>query len=432
VGEYRVFDQFTPPPGAVPVARADWTVRTSPGRGEAGRVTDARLDTGWASARGPEASAWVEVDLGTEHLASGVTLVNDRADRIPEHLVAFVDDGKGGLRPIATLATQGVAPRWENSAPRIAPSRTLSLRFAPVSTRRVRLVEAGASGRWSVAELFLLGPASPPPPRGVATTLVEEGRRLEAAGQSGPALVRFHEAMRRAPDDPTGYEAFAQLTTALRTSARSPLEHAAQLAELGLLTEARAVSTDLARGLGPQRVHVELWRLRARLAAADGDSQEAARLAAEADAALAPARHVGAHMGGIVELAGYEMTPQPLRAGETAELTTHWRLLRMPAAQHMVWVHLRAADRTDDQATRFGDDFPLPGFLPELGRAPQHVSVRRRLRIPDGAVPGQYRLVAGVWNPATGWRMHRWWRGLVPTLETALSLGRVEVVRPAP
>jgi hypothetical protein len=95
-------------------------------------------------------------------------------------------------------------------------------------------------------------------------------------------------------------------------------------------------------------------------------------------------------------------------------------------------VHLRADDRADNQDTRFGDDYPLPGLLPDLGPGPQQVSVRRRLAVPAGAVPGRYRLVAGVWNPASGWRLHRWWRGLVPTRETALELGRVEVVRPAP
>jgi hypothetical protein len=60
------------------------------------------------------------------------------------------------------------------------------------------------------------------------------------------------------------------------------------------------------------------------------------------------------------------------------------------------------------------------------------VSVRRQVAVPAEATPGRYRLVAGVWNPASGRRLHRWWRGLVPTRETALELGRVEVVRRAP
>jgi hypothetical protein len=237
--------------------------------------------------------------------------------------------------------------------------------------------------------------------------------------------------MRQSPDDPRGYDEFARLTTRLRTGIRSPLTLAARFADLGLLTEARGIYADVTGALGPERVHVELWRLRARLAAADGDPAEAARLTAEADTAVAPGRPVGATMGGQVELVGYDIAPQPLRAGEPAELTTHWRLHRAPWGRLMAWVHLRAEDRPEGQGTRFGDDFPLVGFLPELG-APQHLSVRRRIVVPADATAGRYRVVGGLWSPTSGWRLHRWWRGLLPTLTTTLPLGRVEVSRPAP
>jgi hypothetical protein len=430
VGEYRVFYDFTPPPDADPLARSGWRVRASEGRGEAPSVADARLETGWSSAKGPEGSAWIEVDLGGERRLSGVTLVNDRAERVPDRLVVMAEGAQGAWAQVAGLTPQGVAPRWDAGAPRIAPGRTLTVRFAPVDTRRVRLVEEGPGGRWSVAELFLLGPPAPgPPPR--AASLVAEGRRLEGLGQPGPALLRYRDAMRRAPDNPAGYEAFARLSTELRAGAGSPLEHAAWLAELGLLTEARGVLSEVSRALGTGQVHVELWRRRARLAAADGDPAEAARLAGEADAAGAPPETVDALMGGVVEFRGFSVTPQPLRAGEIVELTTHWRVHRASTRRLMVWVHLRADDRTATD-TRFGDDYPLPGLLPDLGPAPQHVSVRRQVLVPADAAPGRYRLVAGVWNPASGQRLHRWWRGLVPTRETALELGRVEIVRPAP
>jgi F5/8 type C domain len=430
VGEYRVFYDFTPPSDAVPMPRSGWTVRASEGLGEAASMVDGRLDTGWSSAKGPEESAWIEVDLGVERRLSGVTLLNDRAERLPEHLVVMIDGV--GPRRIATLRPQGIAPHWENGAPRITPSRTLTVRFDPVSARRIRLVEESPRGRWSVAELFLLGP---PPPRtapAATATPVGEGRRLEDAGQSGPALLRYYEAMRHAPDDPAGYEAFARLSPALRASARSPVDYAARLASHGLVSEARVVYAEVARALGSDRVHVELWRLRARLAAADGDPLEAARLAAAVDATRTPARPVGALLGRVAELVGYDVTPEPLRAGEAVDLTTHWRLRVAASRDLTVWVHLRADDRPDNQGTRFGDDFPLPGLLPDLGRGPQYVTVRRRVSVPADAVPGRYRLVAGVWNPASGRRLHRWWRGLVPTRETTLELGRVEIVRPAP
>jgi 4-amino-4-deoxy-L-arabinose transferase-like glycosyltransferase len=432
VRDYHVFHDFTPPPEARPLARAAFTVRASPGRGDAASLIDTRLDTGWSSARAPAGLTWVEVDLGAERLLSGVTLVNDRAERVPDSLVVMVESPGAGLRPVAALAPQGVAASWENGAIRITPSRTLTVRFDAVATRRVRLVETGPPGRWSVAELFLLGPASPGAPPEPAGALVQEGRRLEDAGQVGPALQRYREAMRRSPDDPAGYDAMARLTTLLRASVRSPLEHAARLADLGLLAEARAAYAEAARALGSERVHVELWRLRARLAEADGDTHEATRLAAEADAALAPARPVGVVVGGVAELVGYDVLPQPLLAGETVQLTTHWRLYRRPWSPVMAWTHLRADSRSEIQGTRFGDDYPLTGFLPELGLRPQHVSVHRRITVPADASAGRYRLVAGLWSPESGWRLHRWWRGILPTLDTTVGLGRVEVVRPPP
>jgi hypothetical protein len=432
VGEYHVFYDFTPPPDTRPLARAAFAVRTSPGRGDAASLTDARLDTGWSSARGSTGPAWVEVDLGAARPLSGVTLVNDRPERVPDDLVVLVESPGAPPRQIAALAPQGVAARWDNGAIRITPSRTLTVRFDPVMARRIRLVEKGPPGRWSVAELFLLGPAPPGAPPEPAAALVEEGRGLEDAGQPGPALQRYREAMRRSPDDPAGYDAAARLTTLVRAAVRSPLEHAARLTELGFLAEARAAYADAVRALGAERVHAELWRLRARLAEADGDAPEATRLQAEAEAALWPAKPVGAVVGGLAELVGYDVRPEPLRAGETAELTTHWRLYRRPWGRVMVWVHLRADNRPDGQGTRFGDDYPLPTFLPQLGSAPQHVSVHRRITVPADATAGRYRVVAGLWNPGLGWRFHRWWRGILPTLDTTLELGRVEVVRPRP
>ena len=428
-GDYRVFDRFQAPPEAIPLPRAGWTVQTSPGRGDAASVTDARLGTGWSSALDPEGSAWVEVDLGAERTVSGVTLVNDHAERVPDELVVMTESAGSGPRRVASLAPLGIAARWENGAPRLAPSRALTVRFAPVTTRRVRLVEAGPGRRWSVAELFLLGPA-PPGSSPHVDALIQEGRELEAAGLREVALLRYHEAMRQRPDDPAGYDAFVRLTTLLGANDRSPLEHAARLADLGLLTDARATYADAGRALGPDGVHVELWRRRAQLAAADGDVREAAALSAEVDAALAPVRPVGGVLGGHTELVGYSITPQPFRAGQTVEITTHWRLYRAPRERLMVWVHLRADNRPDNQGTRFGDDYPLVGFLPELGVAPQHVMIRRRITVPADATPGRYRLVAGLWSPRSGGRLHVWWHGIVPTRDTTLELGRVEVVRP--
>jgi 4-amino-4-deoxy-L-arabinose transferase-like glycosyltransferase len=425
VGGYTVFDRFTEPPAAVPLARARWGVQASPGRGDPRSVVDASLATGWASAPGPPRSAWVELDLGTEQPVSGVTLVSDRPDRVPGQLVVEAVGRLGDSREVAALATGGLSATWANGAPRVRPSLSVTLRFPPVLARRIRLVDAEPAGRWSVAELFLLAPREAP---GAveADDAVAEGRRLEAAGRPGPALVRYREAMHRAPDAPDGYEAFARLASELRLRAGSPAQQAARLAELGLFDEARATYAEAARALGPGRSHAELLRAAARVARAAGDTAEAARLEAEAAAVLVTARPVGAVLGRVAELVGYDLGPGPAPPGGTIELTTHWRLLARSPRPLMVWVHFRPAE----QVTRFGDDYPLPVPLAGPDGLPQHVSVHRRVPVPADAAPGHYRIVAGVWDPTSGRRLHRWWRGLVPTFQEALRLGSVEVVRP--
>ena len=267
-GEFHVFHDFTPPPDVRPLARSAFTVRTSAGRGEAASVVDAKLDTGWSSVKGPDGSAWIEVDLDAERPVSGVTLVNDRAERVPDHLVVMAERAGSGLDVVASLAPQGVAAHWENGAIRITASRTLTVRFAPVTTRRLRLVEKGPPGRWSVAELFLLGPAPPGAPPDAADALVQRGPPPRGGGTDGagaPALPRGDASGsgrsgrvrgRRAADHPAPGE--RPVPVRLRRAARGPrAPH--RRPEPPTPTPTRA--------LGPERVHVELWRIRARLAA---------------------------------------------------------------------------------------------------------------------------------------------------------------------
>ena len=302
---------------------------------------------------------------------------------------------RAAQRVAALAARRASRLRWENGAPRIAPSRTLTVRFEPVSARRIRLVEAGPA---RALERGGAVPAGSAASRSRARRRPQPSSRRAAGSRTPGSRGRPSCAITRrcgsAPDDPAGYEAFARLTTALRASARSPSSTPRGSRRLGLVTEARAVYAEVARALGPERVHVELWRLRARLAAADGDPLEAARLAAEADAALAPARPVGALMGRVAELVGYDVTRRSRSAPASRSSSRRTgACARPPPGDLMVWVHLRAEDRPDNQGARFGDDFPLPGLLPELGPAPQHVTVRRRVSCP----PTRRRGGTGWW-----------------------------------
>jgi hypothetical protein len=426
IGPYAVLHAFTPPPTGAPLARAGWTVRAGEGRGDPAAVLDGRLGTGWmGAAPSPTAGpAWLEVDLGAPRPLSGLVLLSADTRGIPERLEVVVEGS--GTRQAAAVTTGGLTVAWLNGAPRIRPGRALTVRFAPVTARRVRLIAPASRGPWTVDELFLLAPPGAQPTAPVPAALLEEGARLETAGQGEAALLRYHTAMRQAPDAPGGYEAFARLADALWPPERPAAERAARLAALGLREEARIAYERIGEALGSDVTHAELVEARARLARLAGDLEAAARLEADAAAARTPARPVGVVLGGVVELLGYDVGPLPGRPGGAVEVTTHWRLLRQPARPLWAWWHFRG----EHGVARFGDDYPIPRPLGGFDGGPEHVRLRRRVRVPTGTAPGPYRMVVGVWDPATGARLHARWGGLLPTLTTALRVGAIEVRGP--
>src|SRR5207249_3666196 len=158
----------------------------------------------------------------------------------------------------------------------------------PVEARRIRFQEQARAGTWAVAELFLLAPGEETSP----AAALGAGRRLEAEGALGPALVQYREAMRAAPDDPDGYAEFTRLAGDLGLAGGWPAERARGFARASLVEEARTLYGAVAAQLGSGLVHAELAEDRARLAAAAGAESEARRLAAEAAAVRMPRERV--------------------------------------------------------------------------------------------------------------------------------------------
>src|SRR5262249_10695932 len=239
---------------------------------------------------------------------------------------------------------------------------------------------------------------------------IAAARALEAAGAVGPALLRYRDAMRAAPDDPEGYAEFARLAVEAGLNGGWPAEQAARHARLGLVEEARGLYAHVAAPLGPDLVSPALIAEQARLAAAAGDATEVRRLGAAAEAARSLPSGVAAAFGRSVALDGYTGSPGRARPGETLELVYRWRLASEPGKPLTAHVHFQHAAGARG---RFADDYGLPDPLRGLGR-PQDVLIRRHLRVPDGTPPGTYRVVAEVSDPVSGRRLHRWWAGIVP------------------
>jgi hypothetical protein len=426
VGSYTVFWKFRPPPPTVPIARRGWRVAVTEGQGHAGALTDGRLDSRWVSAPGPDGSAAVLVDLGERRRLSGVVLIGGAA-RLPQTLEVAATDGTGEVRRLARIDVAGFSVDWRNGGLRAGPGRAVVARFGPVAARTLRLTDLGPGGTWAVSELFLLAPAGEPIDVATAGALLEEGQRLEATGPPGPALLRYHQAMIQAPDDPDGYAAFARLVDQVAGRLPSTVAQATWLAGIGLAEAARSLYADLAAAADPEGTQVWLTRRRLELALRDDDAAEAARLRAELAEAEAARLPAGAVFGRVAELVDYAVSPPRVRPGEAIELTLRWRVRggTRRAGELVSYAHARG------EHLRFGDDRPLPRPVPGLAAGLQDVVERRRMTIPANAPPGPYRLVVGVWNPSTGERLRRWWHGILPTRSHVVELGTFEVLSPS-
>ena len=85
-------------------------------------------------------------------------------------------------------------PRWENGAIRITPSRTLTVRFEPVTTRRVRLVENGPGRAVERGGAVPAGARRQPAPRPMRSAAARPGgpaaRGRGTDGAGAPAVSR--------------------------------------------------------------------------------------------------------------------------------------------------------------------------------------------------------------------------------------------------
>ncbi len=134
VGQYRVFYDFTPPPDVRPLPRArpSRSARAL-GRGDAGGLLDApprhRLVHHPRPERAPRGS---RCDLGAERMVSGLTLVNDRAERVPDELVVMAERAGAGPR----IRWPRSRPRASRRAGRTARSGSRRAGRSPCASRR--------------------------------------------------------------------------------------------------------------------------------------------------------------------------------------------------------------------------------------------------------------------------------------------------------
>jgi hypothetical protein len=111
---------------------------------------------------------------------------------------------------------------------------------------------------------------------------------------------------------------------------------------------------------------------------------------------------VGIGLDDRVTLLGYDLYPEPVAGGGRLQMTLYWQAQRSMDTSYKVFVHLLSPDGA---VVAQHDDVPVGGTIPtddwDVGEvvADQHL-------VEFSAPPsGEYRLIAGMYNPASGERL---------------------------
>jgi hypothetical protein len=109
-------------------------------------------------------------------------------------------------------------------------------------------------------------------------------------------------------------------------------------------------------------------------------------------------------LAGRVALLGYDADQAYARPGGIVPLTLHWQAQNLLSLRYKVFVHLVAADGKNWAQA---DDFPVCGTSPTNTWDPGEVVLDRHLlKLPPDLPPGDYTLLAGMYEPDLNLRLN--------------------------
>jgi len=116
-----------------------------------------------------------------------------------------------------------------------------------------------------------------------------------------------------------------------------------------------------------------------------------------------PDHPMAVELGNQIKLLGYDLTSEQLEFGEPLKLALHWQALSQPNADYTVFTQLVGLDglvwgQQDNQPQR--GRYPTTAWTES-----DKVVDRYDLTLKDGAPHGQYRLLVGMYEAATGQRL---------------------------
>lgn len=144
--------------------------------------------------------------------------------------------------------------------------------------------------------------------------------------------------------------------------------------------------------------------------------------ATQQDSADWPREESAITLGDQITLNSYALSTREIESGDVLQVQLDWQAERAPDADYTVFVQLldqRNQVVAQQDAPPVGGGQPTSGWLPGAV-----VTDNRGVLIPHGTAPGDYRLITGLYDPATGQR-------LAGEVADYIDLGVVRVNRPA-
>jgi hypothetical protein len=112
---------------------------------------------------------------------------------------------------------------------------------------------------------------------------------------------------------------------------------------------------------------------------------------------------VGADLGGVVQLIGYDLPQSRVWAGDSFPLTLYWRALDEMDTSYVVFVHVVGPDgviRGQWDSVPGGNSLPTTGWLKD-----EIITDAYLVPMQEGAPPWQYTIEVGMYDPVTGERL---------------------------
>jgi hypothetical protein len=132
---------------------------------------------------------------------------------------------------------------------------------------------------------------------------------------------------------------------------------------------------------------------------------------------------IGANLGGVATLAGYNLDESHIRPGEVLEFDLYWRSEEIAQVSYSIFAQLLSPDSRilvqQDQLPVMGDR-PTSGWVPD-----EYIRDPYQLMIPLDAAPGKYRLIVGMYDSQTGERLR-----ILGGTQDAIVLSESILIRP--